>query len=135
MKAIIVFDGVCGFCNAYVQFVLERDPLGYFSFVSAQSAMGEQLRRMAGNTPPDSIVLVDEGVVYIRSEAILRIGRRLAGPWRWIWWLRWVPRPLRDGLYDVFARYRYQFGTTASCQLPTPDQRKRILLTHNQTQL
>lgn len=127
MKATIVFDGACGFCNACVQFVIPRDPNGYFSFVSAQSARGQAIREAAGNPPIDSILLIEEHAVYVRSEAVLRIGRRLTGPWRWVWWLRWIPRSLRDALYDGFARHRYRFGTATTCNLLTSDQRNRIL--------
>ena len=131
MKAIIVFDGVCGLCNACVQFVIQRDPTGYFSFVSAQSTLGQEF--WDTETPPvDSILLIEGDMVYAKSEAVLRIGWRLAGSWRWVWWLRWVPRSLRDALYDEFARHRYRFGSATTCQLLTPNQQKRILTGLNQ---
>ncbi|WP_266364744.1 thiol-disulfide oxidoreductase DCC family protein [Tellurirhabdus rosea] len=129
MNAIIVFDGVCGFCNGFVQFVIRRDPAGAFTFVSAGSARGQRLRREAGVAALDSILLVENGVVYQKSEAILRIARRLSGPWRWAWAFSVVPRTVRDALYDRFARHRYLFGRTTSCQLLTAEQRTRIVLT------
>lgn len=128
MKATIIFDGVCGFCNAYVQFVIRHDPHGYFSFVSAQSTPGRLLRANRVATDIDSIVLVEDNRVYLKSEAVLQIARRLAAPWRYVWWLRWLPQRFRDGLYDQFARRRYWFGTAKNCQLLTTEQRSRILL-------
>ncbi|WP_026308581.1 thiol-disulfide oxidoreductase DCC family protein [Spirosoma spitsbergense] len=127
MNATIVFDGVCGFCNACVQFVISRDPTGYFSFVARQSILGQELWLKAGNPDADSIVLLEDNVAYSKSEAVLRIGRRLKSRWQCIWWLRYVPLSLRDTLYDKFARHRYIFGKAATCQLLTPDQQKRIL--------
>ncbi|AKD58525.1 thiol-disulfide oxidoreductase DCC family protein [Spirosoma radiotolerans] len=131
-NAIIVFDGVCGVCNAYVQFVIRRDPGGYFSFVSAQSTRGQQLRATGGDILADSIVLIEGNTTYIQSEAIFRIGRRLTAPWRWIWWFRWLPRTPLDVLYAKFAQNRHRFGSPTSCQLLTPDQQNRLLIADNQ---
>lgn len=132
MNATIVFDGVCGVCNAYVQFVIQRDPAGYFSFVSSQSTRGRQLRKTVGGLPADSIVLIEGNRTYIKSEAILRISRRLTGSWRWIWWFRWIPRAPLDAFYDKFARNRYRFRGATSCRLLTPDQQNRILIADNE---
>ncbi len=128
MKTIIVFDGVCGFCNSFVQFVIQRDSKAYFSFASSQSKVGRALLEAMGDKPVDSIVLVEEGKIWIKSDAVLRICNHLSGLWPYCSWLRIVPRPIRDGLYDVFAKYRYIFGVRQVCQLPTADERKRIVL-------
>lgn len=132
MNATIVFDGACGICNAYVQFVIQRDPAGYFSFVSAQSTRGQQLRKTVVDIPADSIMLIEENRTYLKSEAIVRIAGRLTGLWRCIGWFRWLPRPILDAFYDKFARNRYRFGNTTSCRLLTPDQQNRILIADNQ---
>lgn len=128
MKTIIVFDGVCGFCNSFVQFVIQRDPQAYFSFASSQSKVGQALLETISDKPVDSIVLSEEGKLWIKSDAVLRIYNHLGGLWSYCSWLRIVPRPIRDGLYDVFAKYRYIFGVRQVCQLPTADERKRIVL-------
>lgn len=132
MNATIVFDGACGVCNAYVQFVIQRDPVGYFSFVSAQSTRGQQFRKTVGDLPADSIMLIEGNRTYLKSEAIVRIARRLTGFWCWIWWFRWLPRVPLDALYDKFARNRYRFGNATSCGLLTPDQQNRIVFADNQ---
>ncbi|WP_460934288.1 thiol-disulfide oxidoreductase DCC family protein [Spirosoma humi] len=132
MNATIIFDGACGVCNAYVQFVIQRDPAGYFSFVSAQSIRGQQLRKTVGDVSADSIMLIEGNSVSLKSEAVIRIARRLTGYWRWIWWFRWLPRAPLDAFYDKFARNRYRFGSATSCRLLTPDQQNRILIADNQ---
>ena len=77
---------------------------------------------------PDSIVLVDDGRLYVRSTAALRIARRLRFPWPILWVFMAVPRPLRDWVYDVIARHRYGwFGKRDSCMVPTKEIRDRFL--------
>lgn len=80
-----------------------------------------------GNIPA-SIVLIEEGRAYQRSEAVLRIARRMDAPWPLLYALRVVPRRVSDRLYDWIARNRYRwFGTSDVCRLPTPEQARRFL--------
>jgi predicted DCC family thiol-disulfide oxidoreductase YuxK len=76
----------------------------------------------------DSIVLVQDGALAVKSTAALRIARGLRWPWPLlaVFWL--VPRPLRDLVYDWIAKNRYRwFGKTAACLVPTPELRARFL--------
>ncbi|MFN3597159.1 MAG: thiol-disulfide oxidoreductase DCC family protein [Rubricoccaceae bacterium] len=126
---VILFDGVCTLCNRAVQFVIARDPAGRFRFASLASAAGAALLRQAGLPAAhrDSLVLVEGGRAYVRSEAALRIARHLRG-WRWAGTLRAVPRPLRDAVYGFVARHRYRvFGKEDACPVPTPALRARLL--------
>jgi predicted DCC family thiol-disulfide oxidoreductase YuxK len=127
---VILFDGVCNLCNGAVSFVLKRDPGGYFRFASLQSKAGEGWLRQCGLEAGtmDTLVLIEGGRAYERSEGTLRILRRLRMPWNFFWALWLVPRPLRDVLYRWIARHRYAwFGRLATCMVPTPDQRRRFL--------
>ena len=66
--------------------------------------------------------------VYTRSDAVWRIARGLGGWWRILSWLRWIPRPIRDGLYELLQRNRYAvFGKRSTCRLPAPAERARFL--------
>ena len=126
---VILFDGVCNLCDASVQFVLDHDRAAHFRFAPLQS---ETARRLVGDraTALDSIVLVEDGRVYDRSTAALRIARRLDGAWPALAAFLVVPRPLRDVVYDWIARNRYRwFGTRDACRLPTPDTAARFLET------
>lgn len=127
MKAIIIYDGVCGFCNSFVRFVIRRDPTAYFLFVSSQSTQGKALLEPIRTEPVDSIVLAEAEKIFIKSDAVLQICGHLRAPWRWLSWLSWVPKLIRDSLYDWFASHRYFFGVNKACPLPTPDEKKRIL--------
>ena len=129
MSAVILFDGVCNLCNGFVQFVIARDPHARFRFAALQSEAAASLRDGGvGAALPDSIVLVEDGRVAVRSEAALRIARRLRFPWPLAYGLIAVPRVIRDWVYDYVAAHRYRwFGRRDACMVPTPDVRKRFL--------
>lgn len=121
--SVILFDGVCNLCNGLVQFVIARDPAQHFRFASLQSEAARRCLADAGMTrdAPDSIILLDDGRLFTRSTAALRIARRLRFPWPCAFALVIVPRPVRDWVYDVVARNRYRwFGRRDACLVPTP---------------
>jgi predicted DCC family thiol-disulfide oxidoreductase YuxK len=127
---IILFDGVCNLCNGFVQFVIARDPAARFRFAALSSPAAERILEEAGVTLPipDTVVLVEEGVVYVRSDAPLRIARGLTFPWPLAYGLAVVPRFIRDRVYDVIAAHRYKwFGRRDSCMVPTPEMDRRFL--------
>src|SRR4051812_31102368 len=107
VPATILFDGVCNLCNGFVQFVIVRDPGARFRFAALQSdAAASVLRGTALAAPlPDSIVLVEDGRVFVRSTAALRILRRLRFPWPLVYAAIVVPRVVRDGVYDFIAAH------------------------------
>ena len=129
-KKIILFDGVCNFCNATINFVIERDKAGHFKFAPLQSEIGERLmaeHRIDG-IETDSVILVEDGEAYTHSDAALRIARRLDGFWSWAYTFRIVPRLIRDTAYRLFAKNRYRlFGRQDACMMPTPEIRARFL--------
>jgi len=130
VSATILFDGVCNLCNGFVQFVIARDPSAHFRFASLQSPAAASLLRDAGITGPlpDSMVLVQDGRVFFRSEGALRVARRLTFPWWLASGFRIVPRVIRDRVYDVVAAHRYRwFGRRDICMVPTPDLARRFL--------
>jgi predicted DCC family thiol-disulfide oxidoreductase YuxK len=130
MSAVILFDGVCNFCNGSVNFIIERDPAGYFKFAPLQSEIGEKLLAEHGvdKAETDSVILLEDGKVYAYSTAALRIARKLNGAWKYFYGLRVVPAFVRDFFYKLFARNRYKmFGKQDACMLPTPEIRARFL--------
>jgi len=129
---VIYFDGVCNVCNAFVDFVIRRDPAGLFKFAPLQSTLGRCARAEAGNATDieqASIVYVECGATFTKSTAMLRIAAQLQGAARLLGLLRIVPRPIRDWLYEMFGSWRYRlFGRTESCRVPTPAERERFLM-------
>ncbi|MEM8875546.1 MAG: thiol-disulfide oxidoreductase DCC family protein [Planctomycetota bacterium] len=127
---ILLYDGECGFCDRTVRWVLARDPDGRVKFAALQGEKGGQL--LEEHDLPrdyfDSLVLIDDGGVWLKSDGALRLAKHLPRPWRWAWAFRYVPRFLRDLAYDGFAKVRYRvFGKVEACKLPTEQQRLRFL--------
>jgi predicted DCC family thiol-disulfide oxidoreductase YuxK len=128
VRAVLLFDGVCTLCNGFVQFVIQRDPAGRFQFAALQSDAARRLLRAAPHPLPDSLVLVENGRVFMKSTAALRVVRGLSFPWPLASVFVAVPRPLRDWVYDIVARNRYRwFGRREVCMVPTPELRARFL--------
>ena len=134
-KPVLLYDGLCGFCNQSVQMILRADRRGTMRFAALQSAYGEAVKaRHPELKDVDSVVLVerspetDEERVFTRSDAALRIAAYLGGSWKFFLIFRALPRPLRDFYYDLFARYRYRlFGKYDSCPVPSPEVRARFI--------
>ena len=127
---VVLFDGVCNFCNASVQWILRRDRAGTFRFASLQSAAAKAELSRIGlvDFQPDSVVLIEGGRHFLRTDAALRIAMRLGFPWSLFAVFLVVPRFLRDPIYRLIARYRYRwFGKRDSCMVPTPAVRARFL--------
>jgi predicted DCC family thiol-disulfide oxidoreductase YuxK len=132
---VLLYDGLCGFCNKSVQMILQRDRRGTLRFAALQSAYGEAVKaRHTELKDVDSVVLVerspdtDEERVFIRSDAALRIAAYLGGWWKGLLIFRLLPRAVRDFFYDTFARYRYRlFGKYDSCLVPSPEVRARFI--------
>ena len=126
--ALVLFDGVCNLCNAGVNFIIDRDPAGYFKFAALQEEAAAPFRTRYALDTLDSMALVEDGRLYRESEAALRIARHLPGLWRFLYAFIILPRPVRDALYRFVARNRYRwFGRRETCRLPTPDLQARFL--------
>lgn len=127
--AVILYDGECGLCDRLVQWVLPRDRGGHFRFAALQSEWARAaLRRHALSTTDfDSIVLLENERVYLRSTAALRVLRRLPG-WRWTYVFVMVPPVLRDLVYGWIARRRKRwYPAPAACGVPKPEWRERFI--------
>lgn len=128
--SLVLFDGVCNFCNFWVKFIYQRDKHASFRFASLQSeAALPFLKHFEMATKEiDSVVLIENGQCYTESTAALRICRKLDGAWKLLYALMVVPMPLRDGVYRFVAKRRYRlFGKQMSCMLPTERMRERFL--------
>ncbi|MFY7826559.1 MAG: thiol-disulfide oxidoreductase DCC family protein [Flectobacillus sp.] len=127
---LILFDGVCNFCNSSINFVIEHDINKRFRFASLQSDFGQSiLKQYAINQQDfDSVVLIQNNQIFQKSEAALRIAKHLQGFWSYFYFLRWIPRRLRDVGYDLVAKNRYRiFGKSEACRIPSPELRERFL--------
>lgn len=127
---LIVFDGVCVLCTAWLRFVLKNDRRGDFMFATVQSPAGQQLLANHGLDPDDpaSFLVVVDGKSYNESGGMIRVVSDFGGAWRMIKLLYVVPGPIRDWFYRFVARHRYRlFGKRESCIVPNREIRARFV--------
>lgn len=128
--AVIFFDGVCNLCNHSVQFIIKRDHKDYFRFAALQSDIARQkLSDFEFNAENlKTIILLENGEVYFRSTAALRIARQLGGGWPILFGLIIIPAVIRDFVYKLIANNRYRiWGKTESCMVPSPELKSKFL--------
>ena len=129
-NSIILFDGVCNFCNYWVNFIIKRDPKKRFRFASLQS---ETAKKLLSNYRQDSqqldtVILIENGKIYSHSTAALRISRKLSCAWPLLYGLIIFPRFIRDWEYRFVAKRRYAwFGRSETCRIPSPEERDLFL--------
>ena len=128
-SSIVLFDGLCNFCDSTVRFVLDNDHKNVFRFASQQSEAGRKLLE-AYDAPNDTstIVLIEGTKVYTRSTAIFRIVKQLRSPLNLLYVLIFVPKPIREAAYKLFAKHRYRwFGVKDTCEIPSPQVQAKFL--------
>jgi len=129
-KLIILFDGVCNFCNFWVNFLIDRDKKDIFRFTALQSEKGNELLKKynLSTNDFDTFVLIDDKKFYIKSTAALKVAKILPGLWPALYVFIIIPKPVRNFLYSLVAKNRYKiFGKKDSCRIPTPEERSKFL--------
>lgn len=129
-QPIILFDGVCNFCNSAVSFVLKRNEKKEILFCPLQTAAGQKLLEQY-NLPVndlESFIFIENGKAYTRSTAALKVCRHFRAIWPLLYGFIIVPKFIRDGIYNWIAANRYKwFGVRQECMIPTPDIKARFL--------
>ena len=126
---IIVFDGVCNYCNRIVQIIIRHDPSAQIHFAAQQSEAGEKLMKdFAIKENSNSVLFVMDGLVYYQSDAVIEIAKLLKG---WPSLFKYsiiVPRFIRNAIYKLIAANRYSiFGKQAQCMVPKEEDKGRFL--------
>ncbi|MBS1754644.1 MAG: thiol-disulfide oxidoreductase DCC family protein [Ferruginibacter sp.] len=127
---IILFDGVCNFCNSAVNFIIRRNKNANIFFTAMQSQTGQKILQQYGLPVNDmqSFVLIENGKAYKQSTAALRICRHLKGLWPLCYGFIIVPAFIRNAVYNWIAKNRYKwFGKRQQCMIPTPEVKARFL--------
>lgn len=128
-QPILFFDGVCNLCNGVVAFLIKQDTKGVLKFASLQSEAAQRRLQPHGELKKlDSVVLLEDGQVFQKSIAVLKVLKRLPWYWQWaqVFWI--VPMSVRDVVYDWIAKNRYRwFGRQEQCMVPTPELKNRFL--------
>ena len=122
-QSVIFFDGVCNLCNASVQFVIEHDQKDQFHFTALQGAYTQEILPKFDADPKqlNTILLLEDGKLYTKSSAALKIAKKLSGllPLLYVFYI--LPKFIRDWFYDLIAKNRYRWwGKEESCWVPTP---------------
>jgi predicted DCC family thiol-disulfide oxidoreductase YuxK len=122
---LVFFDGACGLCNGFVDFLVSRDKEGALRFASLQG----QTAASYTNLPAVDSVIVDDGTrLLVRSDAAIAAIAQLGGAWSAVRVLKIVPRALRDAVYDFIARNRHRWsGRRSSCRVPSEHERSWFL--------
>lgn len=126
-KYIIYFDGVCGLCNGFIDFIIRIDKKNIFKFATLQGKAAQKLP-IQDSLNLTSIYYQENGKLYMKSTAVLKVFYRCGGRWKLmiIFWL--APKFFRDMVYDFVAKNRYKwFGKEESCRIPTSEELKKFL--------
>jgi len=132
---IILFDGICNFCNSTVNFILMRDKNDIFRFSPLQSEAGKRFLREINKKVDyeksfsDTIILFENQKSYVQSTAVLRIVRRLSGIWQLFYIFILIPPPVRNFIYNIISRNRYKwFGKRDKCMIPTEMDKSKFII-------
>jgi len=129
MNNVVLFDGVCNLCNRSVDFIIRNEKSDKLQFASLQSDIGKGITSKSGlDEIPDSVMLYVDGKLLVRSDAILAICAYLKRPYVYGTIFRYVPKVLRDSVYRLIAKNRYQwFGKRETCRVPSAEEREKFL--------
>ena len=127
---IILFDGVCNFCNFWVNFIIDRDKDDIFKFAALQSEAGQKLLNKFNLKTEDfdTFILIDSEIYFTKSTAALKIARKLNYPVKVLYYFIFIPKFLRDLIYSLIAINRYKlFGKRDVCRVPTENEKEKFL--------
>ena len=127
---VILFDGVCNFCNSAIQFVIRQDAKEQLYFAPLQSPAAQKLLQQHHLPQKDfeTFLLLDNNTIYQKSDAALRVAKHFKWYWQWVQVLQFIPSAWRNAVYSFVARNRYRwFGKRDACMIPTEKIKKRFL--------
>ena len=130
-KSIILFDGVCNLCNSSINFIIKNDSKERFLFASLQSDATKEilLHLNSENLNINSILLIENGIIYKKSTAVLKISKSLDGLIKASYFFIIIPEFLRDWFYSIIANNRYKwFGKKEKCMVPSLEIKERFLV-------
>lgn len=106
---LVIYDGMCGFCDSSIQFILDNEPSEHLRFVAFQSEIGQELlNNFKIETNLDSIVVIENGRYYKKAKAFLKILNHIHSPLSYLKYFRFIPTSILNPFYDVIAKNRYK---------------------------
>ncbi|TAL57139.1 MAG: DUF393 domain-containing protein [Bacteroidetes bacterium] len=130
---VLLFDGICNYCNKWINFIIRHDSKKKFRFAALQSDAGKKLlKQYSISEKKESVVLIYNGQAHIKSTAYFHVCFHLGGIYALLFAFIIIPAYIRDFYYDIIARNRYKWwGKKDSCMIPTQDIKDRFLYTAN----
>ncbi len=128
--SVVLFDGICNFCNSSINFIIDRDYKDRFRFAALQSEKGKELMKQFGLDSENlkTIILIENGRFYTKTTAALRIAKHLKGIWKFSYVFIIIPPFIRNIAYIIISKYRYRwFGKKNACRIPLPEEREKFL--------
>lgn len=126
---VIFFDGYCGLCNGFIDFMMKADTKGIFKFSPLQSEFAKSHVTATDISELKSVVILIDGKTYRKAEGVLKAVSLLGGVWKSSLILAALPNKILNVGYDLVAENRYNlFGKRETCRLPTPEERSRFIL-------
>lgn len=129
-KSIVFFDGVCNLCNSSIDFIIQRDKNNHFLVGALQDEVSKKVLANYDVQADylDSLVLLEEGKIFYKSTAALKITKSLSGLWPALYPLIVIPSSIRDLIYDWIGKNRYKwFGKKSTCRLASPEEKAKFL--------
>ena len=128
-KIIVIYDGECNFCDATVHFILRRESFPFCYFTHLTSKTGKKIAADFGIPEDyDGLLYLEDGRLFGKSEAVLRLSRYLRFPYPLISFFFFIPAKLRDWVYDLFAKRRYKWFGKKECEIPEDEILKKRFL-------
>ena len=128
MNNIVYFDGVCGMCNYFVNFLIRQDKNNKLLFTPLQGETARKNLNIDLSKKLDTVFFQTEKGIYNKSEAAVRILYTTGGIWKFFIVSLIIPAFIRNFVYDIIANNRYKwFGKKESCRIPSVEERKKFL--------
>lgn len=126
---IVLFDGVCNYCNSMVNFAIRNDPKAILKFAPLQSVTGDKLKKQYNIAPEiDSLIFIENDKAYTYADAALKIAKHLRWPAKMLYAFMIFPSFIRTPVYKWIAKNRYKwFGKKEVCMIPTAAVKSRFL--------
>lgn len=130
MRRIILFDGVCNFCNRTVNTIIFHDKKSIYKFAPSQSIIAAEIIKEFGLDQQDlrTVIYIEGNQIFTKTDAIILIAYNLSGWPNLFMYLKYIPKLIRDFFYAIIAKYRYfLFGKREACMVPDKSIASRFL--------
>jgi predicted DCC family thiol-disulfide oxidoreductase YuxK len=125
---VIFFDGYCGLCNGFIDFVMKHDMQNKFLFSPLQGEFAKSHLSPEEIQDLKSVIVMINENKFRKSKAVFAIFKELGGMWSFFLVLNILPLRILDFGYEIVASNRYRwFGKRSTCRLPSAEEKLKFL--------